>query len=198
MPLRVPLARNILARLREQRPVPNIVFCPSCSSWRLDAFSPRKAFTQAARAFHSKNRPSQVSLHRSSPSVRCDRKAHATTLASRTAINPPSNVPTVNRNLYASLERLKDVASDYVNQSRLQLALRGLETVTPTVRVGLLGLGRDGDKAARKLARVLLADALADEGQWERILATVNGDGGKALLLKSVSHAWREPHSTAY
>ncbi|KAH0269740.1 Metallo-dependent phosphatase, partial [Aureobasidium melanogenum] len=108
---------------------------------------------------------------------------HATNLASRTAINPPSNVPAENQQLYASLDRLKDIASDYVNQSRLQLALRGLETSRPTVRIGLLGLGRDGDVAARKLARVLLADALGDEGQWETMLKQPSQDG-KPLLLR--------------
>ncbi|KAG9520871.1 Metallo-dependent phosphatase, partial [Aureobasidium melanogenum] len=108
---------------------------------------------------------------------------HATNLASRTAINPPSNVPAENQQLYASLDRLKDIASDYVNQSRLQLALRGLETSRPTVRIGLLGLGRDGDVAARKLARVLLADALGDEGQWEKMLKQPSQDG-KPLLLR--------------
>ncbi|KAH0383197.1 Metallo-dependent phosphatase, partial [Aureobasidium melanogenum] len=109
--------------------------------------------------------------------------SHATNLASRTAINPPSNVPAENQQLYASLDRLKDIASDYVNQSRLQLALRGLETSRPTVRIGLLGLGRDGDVAARKLARVLLADALGDEGQWEKMLKQPSQDG-KPLLLR--------------
>ncbi|KAI4723408.1 hypothetical protein E4T48_00246 [Aureobasidium sp. EXF-10727] len=108
---------------------------------------------------------------------------HATNLASRTAINPASNVPAEHQQLYASLDRLKDIASDYVNQSRLQLALRGLETSRPTVRIGLLGLGQDGDVAARKLARVLLADALGDEGQWEKMLKQPSQDG-KPLLLR--------------
>ena len=102
---------------------------------------------------------------------------------SRTAINSPSNVPDVNRDLYASLERLKDIASDYVNQSRLQLALRGLEAETPTIRIGLLGLGRDGNSAARKLARVLLADALSDEAAWEKTLVGME-ESGKALLIR--------------
>lgn len=186
MPPRVPLARNPVARLREQSALRNIPLCASCSLWRLDALAPRKASTPAARAFHTRTRPSQLSHRRSTQSTEHDQKAYATTLASRTAINPPSNVPTANRDLYASLEQLKDVASDYVNQSRLQLALRGLETERPIVRIGLLGLGREGDKAARKLARVLLADALSEEGQWERILAAAHGDGGKALLLKLV------------
>lgn len=108
---------------------------------------------------------------------------HATNLASRTAINPPSNVPLGSQQLYASLDRLKETASDYVNQSRLQLALRGLESPRPTVRIGLLGLGQDGDQAARKLAQVLLADALGDEAHWERMLKQGSTDG-KPLLLR--------------
>jgi hypothetical protein len=58
-----------------------------------------------------------------------------------------------------------------------------LETSRPTVRIGLLGLGQDGDVAARKLARVLLADALGDEGQWEKMLQQPSKDG-KPLLLR--------------
>ncbi|KAI4735120.1 hypothetical protein E4T50_14349 [Aureobasidium sp. EXF-12298] len=142
------------------------------------------ALTRAAQEAENDQKLAGVArrISMSSGSGRSARK-HATNLASRTAINPPSNVPAENQQLYASLDRLKDIASDYVNQSRLQLALRGLETSRPTVRIGLLGLGRDGDVAARKLARVLLADALGDEGQWEKMLKQPSQDG-KPLLLR--------------
>ncbi|KAG9812260.1 hypothetical protein KCU63_g20573, partial [Aureobasidium melanogenum] len=181
MLLRVPLARrplspNICARLVAS------TYSPS-TTWRSASSIARKQPSAVAstRLVHN---PSLARAHANSPytSQRAQTR-HATNLASRTAINPPSNVPAENQQLYASLDRLKDIASDYVNQSRLQLALRGLETSRPTVRIGLLGLGRDGDVAARKLARVLLADALGDEGQWETMLKQPSQDG-KPLLLR--------------
>lgn len=127
----------------------------------------------------------QPSLSSPSPQPSQTRtRRRASTLVSQTAINSPANVPDANRDLYASLERLKHTAADYVSQSRLQLALRGLESATPTLRIGLLGIGNDGNAAARKLARVLLADALGDETQWEQVLVNGQANDGKALLLK--------------
>ncbi|KAK5134761.1 hypothetical protein LTR08_006136 [Meristemomyces frigidus] len=67
--------------------------------------------------------------------------------------------------------------------SRLQLAARSLESETPVVRVALLGLGSNGALAARKLARVMLSDALSDEQAWEQKLLQSSRDG-KSLLLR--------------
>jgi len=104
-------------------------------------------------------------------------------LASNTAINAPKNVPARYRELYSSLHILNEHASDAVDQSRLQLALRGLESAHPTIRIGILGLGREGETAARKLARVLLADALGDKQLWEDKLVEATARKG-ALLLR--------------
>lgn len=181
MLLRVPLARRPLSPNTCARLVAS-TYTP-LTTWRSGSSIARKQSSAVAstRLVHN---PRLAHAHANSPytSQRAQIR-HATNLASRTAINPPSNVPAENQQLYASLDRLKDIASDYVNQSRLQLALRGLETSRPTVRIGLLGLGRDGDVAARKLARVLLADALGDEGQWEKMLKQPSQDG-KPLLLR--------------
>lgn len=181
MLLRVPLARRLLspktcARIVSSGYTPSAPW-PSASS----IIRAQPASVACARLVHSQ-RLAHTSKTSSYTAERVQIR-HATNLASRTAINPPSNVPAENQQLYASLDRLKDIASDYVNQSRLQLALRGLETSRPTVRIGLLGLGQDGDVAARKLARVLLADALGDEGQWEKMLKQPSQDG-KPLLLR--------------
>lgn len=186
MPFRVPLARNTAALLSERHTARLRSVCPSCSLWRLSNTAPRKtsAYPRLARAIHSRSRPT-TSIDEFSPTLSDSPTRSASTLVSRSAINAPSNVPDTHRNLYASLERLKDTASDYVNQSRIQLALRGLEVQRPTIRIGLLGLGSDGNSASRKLARVLLADALSNEEQWEKILVNGNGDSGKALLLRS-------------
>lgn len=45
------------------------------------------------------------------------------------------NVPPRLRELHAALNRVGDVATDRVDLSRLQLALRGLESEEPLVRV---------------------------------------------------------------
>lgn len=181
MLLRVPLARRPLSPKTRVGLVVS-TYTPS-TTWRSGSSIARKRPSAVAstRLVHN---PKLAHAHASSPCTsQHSQIKHATNLASRTAINPPSNVPAANQQLYASLDRLKDIASDYVNQSRLQLALRGLETSRPTVRIGLLGLGRGGDVAARKLARVLLADALGDESQWEKMLKQPSQDG-KPLLLR--------------
>ncbi|KAL9085655.1 MAG: hypothetical protein Q9159_004593 [Coniocarpon cinnabarinum] len=80
----------------------------------------------------------------------------------------------------AQPSRLK-VAASYVDLSRLELALRGLETSHPTVRVALLGL--NGLTATRKLARTLLADPLNPTLPWEKALETGDfGDDGSLLI----------------
>jgi hypothetical protein len=99
------------------------------------------------------------------------------------AINAPTMVPPKYRDLYQSLLALQDGASSYVDRSRLQLAIRSLESDRPIVRVALLGLGKGGPLAARKLARVLLSDALGQEEAWERQLLDGMNDG-QSLLLK--------------
>lgn len=104
-------------------------------------------------------------------------------LASSTAINAPSTVPPELRELHQRLNALQDSASGFVDLSRLQLALRSLESSDPVIRVALLGLGEKGVNAAKQLARVLLADALGSEEEWERRLLGDAGDG-RSLLLR--------------
>ena len=103
-------------------------------------------------------------------------------LASTTAINAPSTVPPEYRELYQRLQVLQEAASSYTDLSRLQLALRSLETNIPTVRVAFLGLRRDGALAARKLARALLSDPLSDEESWEQKILDSMSDGRSLLL----------------
>lgn len=112
-------------------------------------------------------------------------KRHASNgaLASVTAINAPTTVPAAYRDLHQKLLALQDSASGYVDLSRLKLAARSLESDNPVVRVALLGLGSNGAAAARKLARVLLGDALGEEEAWERELLQSSRDG-RSLLLR--------------
>lgn len=61
--------------------------------------------------------------------------AQRQTFTTSSAINAGKNVPPRFKELYAALNRVGDVATDRVNLSRLQLALRGLESEEPLVRV---------------------------------------------------------------
>ena len=60
---------------------------------------------------------------------------HASYYASSTAINASKEVPEQYRSLYAGLDGLKRDAANYVDPSRLQLALRSLESQTPVIRI---------------------------------------------------------------
>ncbi|KAH7165797.1 hypothetical protein EDB81DRAFT_679999 [Dactylonectria macrodidyma] len=76
--------------------------------------------------------------------------------------------------LEQALLDLQKHAPAFVNLSRLQLALQGLRQ-TPgreSVRVAILGLtdGSDAGKTAKNVLRVLLADPLKDEEEWEQQL----------------------------
>ncbi|KAL0943428.1 uncharacterized protein CTRU02_201315 [Colletotrichum truncatum] len=77
--------------------------------------------------------------------------------------------------LIDTLLELQKHAVNHVNLSRLQLALQGLrqEPGQEHVRVAILALadGAEPGKTARELLRLLLADPLSDEAEWERQLA---------------------------
>ncbi|KAJ3961005.1 hypothetical protein N0V92_002286 [Colletotrichum tropicale] len=99
------------------------------------------------------------------------------------------------------LLELQKHAVNHVNLSRLQLALQGLrqEPGHENVRVAILALADGADepgKTARELLRVLLADPLGDEAEWERAVkghdttqplvvrvGEAKGDEGKGTTL---------------
>lgn len=99
------------------------------------------------------------------------------------------------------LLELQKHAVNHVNLSRLQLALQGLrqEPGHENVRVAILALAdgaREPGKTARELLRVLLADPLGDEAEWERAVkghdttqplvvrvGEAKGDEGKGTTL---------------
>lgn len=110
-------------------------------------------------------------------------RRHNGTLASSSAINAPSTVPLEFRDLHQRLNALQDSASGFVDLSRLQLALRSLESADPVIRVAFLGLGEKGATAAKKLARVLVADALGSEEEWEQKILGDPRDA-RSLLLR--------------
>lgn len=73
-----------------------------------------------------------------------------------------------------ALQDVQKHAGSYVNISRLQLALRGLEQNPgdETIRIAILGVADGGVslQKAKELLRSLVADPLKDEDEWERLL----------------------------
>lgn len=167
--------------------------CPSCSFSSAAAKQPITAVRQArpsqlqrreTRALHAQTRCARTTqYHKPRPGRTTTGKRHNGSLASSSAINAPSTVPLEFRELHQRLNALQDSASGFVDLSRLQLALRSLESADPVVRVAFLGLGEKGAAAAKKLARVLVADALESEEEWEKKILGDAGDG-RSLLLR--------------
>ena len=91
-----------------------------------------------------------------------------------TAPSPPAADPRTE--LENALLDLKKHAANYVNLSRLQLALLGLRQPAgeESVRVAVLGINNgqaDRAEVAKEVLRLLLADPLKEEEEWERKLA---------------------------
>ncbi|KAF7715690.1 Uncharacterized protein PECH_008517 [Penicillium ucsense] len=147
-----------------------VFFCPSCSTWRRELATRArvKENTAAPRrgvyALHNTPAP----LHR-----------RFTTSPTITAGN---YVPAQFKELYDALSEVKDAAIEQVSLSRLSLALRGLESEAPLIRVAVLGL--DNAEAARKLVRLLLADPLGPREAWEDILQSYEADPSRGLLIR--------------
>lgn len=79
------------------------------------------------------------------------------------------------KELELALKELQKSAPNYVNLSRVQLALNALrqEAGDETVRVAILGLanGVEAGRTAKEVLRLLLADPLLPEQEWEKELA---------------------------
>ncbi|KAI9759648.1 MAG: hypothetical protein M4579_002216 [Chaenotheca gracillima] len=136
-----------------------------------------------AKALHGRSRPSSTRTKASSPRG-FSRAKYASSLASATAVNASREIRQPVRELYQRLEDLKLRAGAYVNLSRLQLALRSLETQDPVVRIAVLGL--NDREPVRALVRALLADPLCSENEatWEKIVQSRGNDDGRALLIR--------------
>ncbi|KAM0328671.1 hypothetical protein ACHAQA_005083 [Verticillium albo-atrum] len=91
----------------------------------------------------------------------------------QSSVSNPSNPRS---ELVDTLLELQKHAPSYINLSRLQLALQGLRQAPgeESIRVAILGLANGGEagKTAKDLLRLLLADPLASEQEWERQIAT--------------------------
>lgn len=177
MPPRTALATRALRSLSQEPYV-----CPSCL---LKEGRRSTSRAQPARSFFAQRRPRIVAKPQSTERAKAStsqRYASSNALASRTAVNAPSTVPFELRELHQTLQLLQDKASNYVDLSRLQLALRSLESDDPIVRIAFLGLGASGVQSARKLARLLLSDELGEEAGWEKDLE--DPSDGRSVLLR--------------
>ncbi|KAL8956401.1 MAG: hypothetical protein Q9193_006080 [Seirophora villosa] len=108
--------------------------------------------------------------------------ARLSTITSVTAINAKKDIPHAFRELHHALSALKREAAVYTNLSQLELALRGFESENAVTRIAALG-GADG-RDTRRLVRVLLADPLASEAEWEKQLSGLDSSDGRALLIR--------------
>ena len=165
------LLRVPIRSVKLPRPSANIAsqqICPICSISQL----PRRPRSKRAQTLQ--NRP---------------RTRHRSSEASVGAINPnPQNTAQeARRNLRDALHDLQKHAASYVNISRLQLAQRGLEQNPgdETIRIAILGNPDGGAslKKAKALLRLMLADPLKPEEEWERIL-TKDQPGSKPILIR--------------
>ncbi|KAJ9661522.1 hypothetical protein H2198_001902 [Neophaeococcomyces mojaviensis] len=129
----------------------------------------------------------QLSDRNQTPRKRRRTERYASTL-STTAVNGSRPIPERYQPLHTALSEVKVKASAHVNLSRLQLALQGLESEKPVTRIALLGL--NVQDIARRIARLLLADALEDEQAWEQQILRHKGTQG--ILIR-----YGQPHDSS-
>jgi hypothetical protein len=93
-----------------------VFYCPSCTTWR------RTLSTRRSGIASSRLEANRLSFLSSRP-ITTSSVVHA------------RHVPPRLRELYEALNQIQGVATEQVNISRLQLALRGLESEAPIIRV---------------------------------------------------------------
>ncbi|KAL4974338.1 hypothetical protein BDW66DRAFT_161381 [Aspergillus desertorum] len=164
--------------------------CPSCAT-----IQQRRILSTRRELCSSPQFRVQAHLQKPLPVSRLNSLAKLNTKSYSTApttAHTARHVPPRLRELYESLVQIQSVAPGQVNLSRLQLALRGLETEEPLIRVAVLGL--NDIAAARKLVRLLLADPLKEREDWEDMLDPVAGNGEleRELLIRYFSELYGE------
>ncbi|KAI2793555.1 hypothetical protein POX_a00136 [Penicillium oxalicum] len=146
------------------------LLCPSCSTWR-------RQLTTRARSIEN-----TVTPRRGVHALHNTRSTSQRSFTTSPTITAGKYVPPQFKELYNALSEVKDAAIEQVSLSRLSLALRGLESEEPLVRVAVLGL--DNAEAARKLVRLLLADPLGPREAWEDTLESYESDPSRGLLIR--------------
>ncbi|MCJ1398842.1 hypothetical protein MMC11_002043 [Xylographa trunciseda] len=109
-------------------------------------------------------------------------KRHNSSVTPVIAVNATRTIPAQNWRLYEELTVLEKEAATFANLSQLQLALRGLESDDPKIRVAITGL--NGLRVAKRLVRAVLADPLSSEQLWEKLLKDEEPKDTTALLVR--------------
>ncbi|KAL2372660.1 hypothetical protein BDBG_01245 [Blastomyces gilchristii SLH14081] len=143
-----------------------VFFCPSCSIWR---------YSLPSLTTRRRNRTFNPRRSRFTSTFAAQYRAAHT-------VNITRNIPERFQGLYSALNGVHDTAANHVNSSRLQLALRGLETTRPVIRLAVLAL--DDTTTTARLVRLLLADPLSPKQAWEDYLEKHRMDGSRSLLIK--------------
>lgn len=122
------------------------------------------------------------------PKSLATRRHQSTVTSAATSTNTSSSrtSDTARAELLAALQDLQKHAANYVNLSRVQLALNALreDAGDETVRVAILGLtdGLDSGNTAKEILRLLLADPLSPEQEWEKQL--IGHDTSLPLIVR--------------
>ncbi|KAF2403114.1 hypothetical protein EJ06DRAFT_573477 [Trichodelitschia bisporula] len=134
----------------------------------------------------TRDTPLRSALSRRTPTVaprHPTSRTYTTPTPTSTIGHPSTSIPAHLEPLYTALEHLSQAAASYTPLPALGLALRALETATPTTRIALLGFGPGGREAAAQVARLLTADPLSEEGDWEDWVEDA-GRGGRAVVIR--------------
>lgn len=114
---------------------------------------------------------------------RTKRRNLATRRLESTSVSAPINA---RRDLEDALRDLQKHAANHVNLSRIQLALSGLnqDAGNESVRIAILGLtnGTSSGQTAKEVLRLLLADPLKPEQDWEQQLSS--HDAAQPLIIR--------------
>ncbi|KAL5335837.1 hypothetical protein BJX70DRAFT_308726 [Aspergillus crustosus] len=168
---------------KRDTPSRTITDCPSCATiQQRRAFSTRLLPSQLRTQLRQRPQ-SQAHLRNTIPQLRTVAKTNSYSTAP-SSVHTARHVPPRLRNLYESLARIQNVAPEQVNLSRVQLALRGLESEEALIRVAVLGMNNVA--AAIKLVKLLLADPLKGREDWEDMLDSVEENAGleRGLLIR--------------
>lgn len=116
--------RNALQRSLS-RPLDNtgVFYCPSCSTWRRTLSTRTTSSAKIEPARRNAHLLDTVPTTRTRP------------FTTSPAISAGKTVPPRFKELYDALSGVKDAAIEQVSVSRLSLALRGLESEEPLIRV---------------------------------------------------------------
>ncbi|KAH9859460.1 hypothetical protein IAQ61_011241 [Plenodomus lingam] len=146
------------------------------------AFAPRSMSLLKRSAIEQRLSRACLCRHVTQPRLSHPHLRSASTQVAPSAINLRPNIPRQNQELHDALSALSSTAETWVNISRLQLALVGLVVKDGVTRVAVLGL--QNQVSAQRLARLLLADPLGVEEEWEKDLESAGNGSERAVLLK--------------